>query len=57
MIVADDEPSLVDAIVEAIDEPEYLERVAREARMIAADHFSWTAAARSLIDAVAGPTS
>jgi acyl-coenzyme A synthetase/AMP-(fatty) acid ligase len=57
MIVADDESGLVDAIVEAIDEPAHLERVVLEARMIATDHFSWTAAARSLIDAVVGPTS
>lgn len=54
MILGDDEASLVDAIVDAIDDSPFLERVVLEARKIAADHFSWSAAARSLLDAVNG---
>ena len=57
MIVGDDEARLVAAITETIDEPAFLERVVLEARRIATDHFSWTAASRSLIDAVVSPTS
>jgi polysaccharide biosynthesis protein PslH len=52
MIVTDDEASLVDAIVQAIDDPSLLQRTALEALEIATDRFSWPAAARSLIDAV-----
>jgi polysaccharide biosynthesis protein PslH len=52
MIVTDDEASLVDAIIEAIDDPPLLHRMALEALEIATERFSWPAAARSLIDAV-----
>lgn len=57
MILGDDEPALVEAIAATIDDPAFLERVVLEAREIATEQFSWSAAARSLIDAVGEPTS
>lgn len=54
MIVADDEVGLVGAVIETIDDHSFLQRLADGARTIATEHFSWSGAARSLIDAVDG---
>jgi len=52
MIVADDEQQLVGAIMETIDDPSLLRQMALEAHAIAEGTFSWSVAARTLIDAV-----
>ena len=57
MILGDDESSLVCAIVDAIDDTAALQHFVLEARKIATDQFSWTAAAQTLIGAVESPTN
>ena len=52
MILGDDESALVEAIAAAIDDPVFLQRLVLEAREIASERFSWSSAARSLIEVV-----
>ena len=52
MIVAEDELQLADAIVEAMEDPALLQKMAIEAHGIADGEFSWSVGARTLIDAV-----
>lgn len=52
MIVEDDESRLAAAIVQAIDDPPLLRRIAAEARSLAEGVFTWDVAAQALVAAV-----